>query len=315
MRSTVILITHNAKHHLPQCLPKILSSTIKPRVLLVNSSSTDGTVEEAMRYGVETFVIPRIEFNHGATRELARKRAGGDIAIFMTPDAYLASPDALQKLIQPLIEGKAEASYARQLPHKNAQRIEAFQRSFNYPDESHIRSIADVKRFGIYTFFCSNSCAAYLNQALDQAGGFSPVLLGEDTLAVAKMLRLGMRVAYAADALVHHSHSHSIKQEFQRSFDTGLARASYATQLYCQGSDEELGKLYVKRLIGTLSKENPASLPYALLHTMAKAAGYYIGKKSLRATPSFLKLLSSQDFFWNSIYSECLKSSCDTSGF
>lgn len=308
MRATVILITHNARHHLPHCLPKILSSTIQPQVLLVNSSSGDGTVEEAKRYGVDTFVIPRVEFNHGATRELARKRAGGDIAIFMTPDAYLASPDALEKLIHPLIEGKAEASYARQLPHKNAKGMEAFQRSFNYPKESHIRSIADVKRFGSYTFFCSNSCAAYVNQALDLAGGFSPVLLGEDTLAVAKMLRSGMRIAYAADALVHHSHSYNIKQEFQRSFDTGLARASYASLLYTQGGDEELGKLYVKRLIGTLARENPAALPYAIVHTAAKAAGYYIGKKSLNASSSFLRLLSSQDFFWNSIYSDCMKS-------
>lgn len=307
MQSTVILITHNAKRHLQHCLPKILESTLRPKILLVNSSSQDGTVEEAKRYGVDTLVIPRMEFNHGATRELARKRAGGEISIFMTPDAYLATPDALEKLISPLVEGRAETSYARQIPHLGAKKLESFQREFNYPNESHIRSIADVKRFGIYTFFSSNSCAAYVNQALDQAGGFSPVLLGEDTLAVAKMLRLGMRVAYAADAKVHHSHGYNLKQEFQRSFDTGLARASYASALYCQGTVEDLGKLYVRNLIGKLAKENPGLLPYAFAHTFMKALGYYMGKSSLNASPSFQRFFSSQDFFWDSLYKDCLK--------
>jgi rhamnosyltransferase len=69
----VILITHNAKHHLPHCLPPLLNSSLKPRVLVVNSSSNDGTLELAQEMGAETLAIPRKQFNHGLTRELARK--------------------------------------------------------------------------------------------------------------------------------------------------------------------------------------------------------------------------------------------------
>ncbi|HEY4831864.1 MAG TPA: glycosyltransferase family 2 protein, partial [Waddliaceae bacterium] len=59
------IITHNAKHHLPCCLPPLLQSSLKPRVLVVNSSSNDGTVEQAQSLGAETLVIPRADFNHG----------------------------------------------------------------------------------------------------------------------------------------------------------------------------------------------------------------------------------------------------------
>ena len=68
----VAVITYKAVALLPECLPALLESPLKPRVLVVNSSSGDGTVELARKMGAETLVIPRYEFNHGTTRELAR---------------------------------------------------------------------------------------------------------------------------------------------------------------------------------------------------------------------------------------------------
>ncbi len=43
----VAILTYHAKEHLPHSLPHIINSPIKPRVLVVDSSSTDGTVEMA----------------------------------------------------------------------------------------------------------------------------------------------------------------------------------------------------------------------------------------------------------------------------
>ncbi len=53
--------------------------------------------------GAETLVIPRHQFNHGATREFARKYLGTDIVVFMTPDAYPADDRLLDELIAPCI--------------------------------------------------------------------------------------------------------------------------------------------------------------------------------------------------------------------
>ena len=220
----VVLITHCAKPHLPRCLPPLLESPIKPRVLVVNSSSNDGTVELAQELGAETLVIPRNTFNHGLTREQARKALGTDIIVMMTPDAYPVDSSMLEHLLKPLLEGKASVAYARQLPHQNAGFFEAFAREFNYPDTGHIRGIEDLAQYGVYTYFCSDSCAAYFSRDLDEVGGFPEVLIGEDTVVVAKMLRRGHKIAYVAEAVVHHSHDYTLWKEFQRHFDTGLAR-------------------------------------------------------------------------------------------
>lgn len=294
----VVVITHCAKKHLLHCLYPYLQSPLKPRVLVVNSSSQDGTVELAEELGAETLVIPRSDFNHGATRELARQYLGTEIVVMTTPDAYATSTSTLEELIAPIVQSQASVAYAKQLPHKGAKFFESFAREYNYPAKSHIRGIEDIKKYGIYTFFCSNSCAAYSNKALEEIGGFKPVLLGEDTVAVAKLLKKGHKIAYVAEAKVRHSHSYSLAQEFHRSFDIGLARRQYSHLLIEAGKDAKRGKEYTKTMLCKLCKENPKLIPYALLQTAVKWLGYTIGKKSINGPRWLKKMCSSQDFYW-----------------
>jgi rhamnosyltransferase len=275
-----------------------MRSPLKPHILVVNSSSNDGTVELAGELGAETLVIPRASFNHGSTRELARKHLGTDVVVMMTPDAYMVDEKALEKLVAPILEGKASASYARQIAHHGADFFESFPREFNYPAEGHVRSIEDLGRYGVYTYFCSNSCAAYSNKALDEVGGFERLLLGEDTVAVAKLLKKGHKIAYAADALVHHSHRYSLAEEFRRSFDTGLARSGYAGFIDSPGGDSGRGMEYVKAMNKDLLKKAPHKIPYGLCHVLSKWVGYKIGTLSVNAPLWFKRTLSSQDFFW-----------------
>jgi rhamnosyltransferase len=296
----VAVITHNARRHLPFCLPPLLNSPLKPRVLVVNSSSQDGTVEEAQKMGAESLVVPRKSFNHGATREAARTYLGTDIVVMVTPDAYALDEHQLGRLIEPLANGQASATYGRQIPHQGAGFFEAFHRAFNYPAQSHIRGIEDLPNYGVYTFFCSDSFAAYLNKDLDSIGGFEPVLIGEDTVAVAKLLRKGRKVAYVSDAIVRHSHTYTLKQEFQRHFDTGLARKDYGHLFGAGFKDSDRGKLYIKTLFKKLWKEKPWLIPYAAMQTLAKWAGYHLGRASHRAPRWFKKRFSAQDFYWTS---------------
>lgn len=294
----VVILTLNAEKHVLQCLPPWLNSPLKPRILVVDSSSNDGTVALAKTLGAETLVIPRNEFNHGATREKARKYLGTDIVVMLTHDAYAVDPLVLNQLIRPIIEGQASAAYARQIPHPGASIIEAFPRKFNYPTVSHIRDIEDVKTYGIYTFFCSNACAAYSNKALDEIGGFPAVLLGEDTIAAAQLLRNKHRIAYVAEAVVRHSHCYTLAQEFRRHFDIGLMRKEYQELFICQETDDKRGNQYVYELYQLITKKRLYLLPYAFLHTLTKWIGYHIGHSSHRAPTWFKKKLSSQKGYW-----------------
>ena len=294
----VAVITYRAASLLPRCLPLLQASELRPRILVVNSSSNDGTVEMAQRLGAEVLVIPRHQFNHGATREMARGVLGTSIAVMMTPDARPLSPDLVRNLIRPIVEGEASVAYARQVPRKGADFFEAFPRRFNYPDKSELRSLEDVKSQGPQAFFCSNVCAAWSSAALDSIGGFAPSLSLEDVIATAKLLHAGHKIAYCADAVVEHSHAYTLSQEFKRQFDTGYVRGQYRKRLFVAGGDERRGVEYGVELLRRLASERPHAVPYAMANIVCRYMGYRIGFHG-RGLPIGLKRrLSAQDFFW-----------------
>ena len=297
----VVVLTHQAKEHLQHSLPHIIHSPVKPRVLVVNSSSRDGTVELAQQMGAETLVIPRQELNHGLTRERARKHLDTEIVVMMTPDAYPTDAGTLARLIAPVVQGRAAAAYGRQIPHDGADIFEAFPRYFNYPATSHIRSLNDLPHRGVYTFFFSDTFAAYSSRALDDLGGFPAVLTWEDAITAARLLRRGHRVAYVADAVVKHSHRYGLKAEFRRFFDAGYVRRVHKDVFSAPETDHGRGWLFFRKLVRELYRTGSAHLvPYAVLQTGVKLAGYRMGKFGPRLPLAVKKRLSSQDYYWTS---------------
>lgn len=276
----IAIPTWNSKHHLEKCLTPLLDSPLNPKIVVIDSSSSDGTVEAAKKFGVDTLIIPKNEFNHGRTREKARLHLNTDIVVMITDDAYAVDHTTLQQLVAPIIDGKSSIAYARQIPKNAANFFEAFPREFNYPATSHIRSILDIDTYGTYTFFCSNSAAAYLNSALNEIGGFPDVIFGEDTVAVAKLLRKGHKIAYTAEALVLHSHNYTLIQEFKRYYTMGKARKSYQDLIACKGSDNKRGASFFKLMIKRLIKEKPSLLPYAFINTGVKFIAFHLGRFS-----------------------------------
>lgn len=297
----VAVITYKDAKHLEKCLPPLLNSSIKPKVIVFNSTSDDGTVELAKKLGAKTLVIPRTEMNHGWAREISRKTLGTDIVVMMTPDAY-AKPDMLEKLIQPIVKGKASIAYARQIAHDGANIIARFGREFNFPKESNIRSIKDAEKYGRYTGFCSDACTAWLNEALEEIGGFRWILSGEDAVAAAMILRKGHKIAYVADAVVNHSHNYTPAKEFVRHFDTGMYRKQWDKILDLGGgSDQKRGVSYATSLLKHVLKNEPRMLPTAFLQLTMGWLGYQFGRLCYHRAPLWLyKKVSPADFFWNS---------------
>ena len=296
----LIIPTHNAGASIAGILQVINESPIKIDILIIDSSSTDHTVQHAQQYGAQVIVIPQSEFNHAGTREFARKQQDHDFSVFLTQDAIPIQPDLIEKLIDPLLQDEAIAvSYGRQIPHDNAGILEAFPREYNYGLESQVRGIDDVDQYGVYTFFCSNSCAAYRNSALDGIGGFKRVLTNEDYFAVAALLQKGHKVAYVADAIVKHSHRYTLWQEFQRYFDTGYVRAENPIIQTLVGNAESRGIGFVSALLTKLWQEQPRLVPYALLQSAIKWLGYRVGFYG-KPLPAWLKKrLSQQTHYWH----------------
>lgn len=239
---SVIIPTLNAGDELHCLLEELITQTVVPdEIIVIDSSSTDNTVEIAKQYPlVDVEIIPRSEFNHGITRHKALLRAKGDIVCFLTQDAVPANKNFLERLINPLLLDKDVAlSSGRQLPKKDAREFEKLVREFNYPPISNVRSLSDFDKYGIKTYFASDVCSAYSRDAYIKCGGFPKVDISEDMIMAARLIHNGYKVAYAADAMVFHSHNLTPLQQFRRNKAIGAFLQRYNHEL---GNVKETGE-------------------------------------------------------------------------
>ena len=263
---------------------------VRPHTLAIDSSSIDATPALAAVFGLQLHAIPRASFNHGGTRQLAVEMlAEAEFLIFLTQDAILATPYSIANLLAAFDDPEVGAVCGRQLPHPDAGPIGAHARRFNYPAASGVRSAADITSLGIKTAFLSNSFAAYRKSALLSVGGFpDDVIFGEDMCVAARMIMSGWKLAYRADAAVHHSHDYGMRQEFQRYFDIGVMHVREPWLLENLGKPEGEGARFVWSETVWLWKHAPQLIPSAWFRTLLKLAGYRLGKAETRL-PVWLK--------------------------
>nr|WP_314116736.1 glycosyltransferase [uncultured Aggregatibacter sp.] len=271
------------------------------KVIVIDSSSSDNTAKLADESGFLVHSIPKSEFNHGGTRNQAVEFATSfaDVVVFMTQDAILASPDSLANLLAPFVDPEVAAVCGRQLPHYNATPLAAHARYFNYPSESKVKSQADISMLGIKTAFMSNSFAAYRLSVFEELGGFPDnTILAEDMYLTAKMILSGYKVAYCAEATVFHSHNYTLKQEFQRYFDTGVFQRDQAWLQQIFGKAVAEGKKFMLSELKFLSKNAPHLLPKALLSTFAKWVGFKLGYHYQKLPYAWCRWLSMHKGYW-----------------
>lgn len=251
------------------------------RIIVIDSGSTDGSVESSIEAGLDVLKIAAADFNHGATRQLGVLQVKDDecdVVLFLTQDAILADPEAFGELLKAFEDERVGAAYGRQLPHAYAKPMGAHARQFNYTAMSALKGREDIAALGIKTCFISNSFAAYRVSSLLDVGGFpGNVILGEDTCVAGRIVLRGLKVAYVASALAHHSHDYSIWEDFRRYFDTGVLHAREKWLLESFGGASGEGMRFLKSELKFVRRFGLFHCVLSLVHTVSKYLGYRLG--------------------------------------
>ena len=284
---SVIIPTLNAEKYLPDILSALETQSYPAsEIIIVDSASSDKTVSICeSNQNVKLIQIKREDFDHGKTRDMAFRESSGDIVIFMTQDAIPANEEFICNLIKPLSGKKIAVSCGRQIPKKSASKKEKLIRKYNYPAESHQYGIENLTQKGIKSFFCSNVCAAYKREVYFELNGFEyPLKTNEDMLFAAKAINAGYQIAYAADALVYHSHNLSLAEQFQRNFNQGYEIERHKEMLKGISANPE-GLNFVKYVSFELIKQGSfISFFSFMLDCMARFLGNKSGKSALLRT-------------------------------
>ena len=297
---SVIIPTYNAQHYFPKLLEKLKAQTVEFELLIIDSSSSDKTIEIAQKYTDRIITIPQSEFDHGGTRTKAAKIASGEIVVFLTQDALPVDTDTIEKIIAVFNDPKIGAAYGRQIPYPETSIFGKHLRNFNYPETSHRRSLEDKEKYGIKTVFLSDSFAAYRREALEKIDWIKDGLISsEDSYAGAKMLLAGYTLAYTAEAKVYHSHSYSIIQEFKRYFDIGVFYNDQEWILEKFGKAEGEGGRYVKSEFHYLLQNHAyLRIPEFFTRNGMKYLGYKLGQNYQHLPQSLIEKISMHPFWW-----------------
>lgn len=243
--------------------------------------------------------ISKKEFDHGRTRNRGVKYSDADYFIMMTDDAVPVDEYLVENLLKPLCNGEAAVSYARQLAAEDSGIVEKYTRSFNYPEQSRIKTRADLDQLGIKTFFCSNVCAAYQRQIFDELGGFiKHTIFNEDMIYAAKAVEAGYGIAYVAEARVYHSHSYTNMEQLHRNFDLGVSQADHP-DIFARYPSESEGIRLVRNTIDYLKEQKQKrQIPHLLCESACKYIGYQLGKHYCRLPRKLVITLSANKDYW-----------------
>ena len=251
------------------------------------------------KYGnVQVFHLSKREFDHGKTRHIGVEKSHAEVFVMMTQDALPADEFLLESLVKQL-DGRVAVAYARQLPAKECSVLEHFTRQFNYPAESCVKSLEDLERLGIKTFFCSNVCAAYRRDIYEELGGFiRHTIFNEDMIYAAGAVKAGYSIAYEAQARVYHSHNYTNMQQLRRNFDLGVSQAEHP-EIFSKISSESEGKRMVKAATVYLKKNHMLrKLPYFYMQCASKYMGYLLGKHYRKLPMKLVLSITTNKEYW-----------------
>lgn len=302
----VIIPTYRPDGKWNRQIAGLLRQTYPPcRVLIVKTGELLERQEDIRarfaRQGIpaEFMSVTPEEFDHGGTRHMAAERCDGDLLLFMTDDAVPADCYLIENLAKAFSQESVAAAYARQLPDQTCRVIERYTRSFNYPEESRVKTAADLEELGIKTFFCSNVCAMYRRSVYEKLGGFPRnTIFNEDMIFAGRLIQAGYAIAYEAKAKVIHSHHYNCTQQFSRNFDLAVSQKQNP-QVFGMAKSEQEGIRLVRQTAGYLIKTGRFDqLPALIVGSGAKFLGYRLGKCYDRLPEPLVRKISMNKRYW-----------------
>jgi glycosyltransferase involved in cell wall biosynthesis len=311
---TVAVPVLNGADYLDEVLGAVRRQVVDAEVelLVVDSGSTDGSLEIARRHEARIHEIPQAEFSHGRTRNLMMELARGDRVAFLTQDATPAHDRWLARLLEgfeaaPRVGAVFGPHDARpEASHVLKAEMERHFANWGGGQEVDVQSLdrspegLAAYRAGPWrlTFLSSVNCC--LAREVWERVPFRNVPYAEDQLLGRDLIEGGYAKVFEPDARVLHSHHYGSFGFLRRYFDEfrGLREVL--------GYREPAAPLRTLRSIRALTRFDKAwlrrhgvrglrlawALARSVRHHTIRLVGAILGSRAGRLSPSLRRSLS-----------------------
>jgi len=304
---SIIMLTRNAGNQFNNTLEAIFKQVTKYKkeVIVIDTASTDDTLNIAKEFDVKIVNITKEEFGHGKTRNYGAKIANGEFLVFITQDALPKGKDWLDNLLKPFSQKQVVGVYARQIPRDDASPFEKYFLTKRYPDIFHSKNLKKILGpIKLENIFFSNVCSAIRRKALLKIPFDEDLIMSEDQQWAKEVILAGYSIAYQPKAIVIHSHTYKLPMVFRRFFDSGVSfkqmkdKGEFSLKLTEQGLLKD-GLHHLKMEIKYLKKHGYGFLiPYDLVYNLMKYVGIEAGKRNHLFPKKLRKKMSLHSGFW-----------------
>ncbi|MCB9799314.1 MAG: glycosyltransferase [Candidatus Omnitrophica bacterium] len=215
-RATIIMRSKNSDWVIDQALAALYSQDYKDfKLLVVDSGSTDRTLEIVKKYPHELIEIEAKAYYPGLVLNMAIERCDTELIIFQNSDSVPLTPDCLGNLVAAFDHSEVQAAFGRQLPRPDADAWVVRDYAMSFPDAA---ETPEWIKFSL-------PLAGFRKSIWEKHHFYTDAWASEDTEWGHWARSHGYQVKYVANACTMHSHNYTYKQLYGRRFVEGEADA------------------------------------------------------------------------------------------
>jgi len=201
---SVIIRTYNEQKYLDQLLTMVNKQiNVEFEIIIVDSGSTDDTIEIAKKHKCKIVNINKEEFTFGYSLNRGIQNASGEFCAFISGHCIPKDINWLYELIKPFNNEKVWISYGKQIGIEITKVSEHMIFNKWFPDES-----VEIQKHP----FNNNANAAIRKFVWDYYKYDETITGLEDLVLAEKILETGRFLSYNANAVVYHIHDETYKQ-------------------------------------------------------------------------------------------------------
>jgi rhamnosyltransferase len=221
---SIVIPVKNGAATLEDCLQGIQKQTLynQCEIIIIESGSTDGTLDILKNYRVRLYQIPPKEFNHGATRNYGVSLAKGEFVVMTVQDAKPADEFWLQNMARHFDDKEVAGVCGQQItPHHPDKNPHQWFRPQSKPTIKSVQFASKQEFLSLSPQDQRNVCGwddvttMYRKTALLKLP-FHPVMFGEDMIWAKEALMAGHKLVYDNNVQVEHFHAHNPDFTYRR---------------------------------------------------------------------------------------------------